>query len=453
MSGSRRDAPGPARHGWPAAAPPVVEPDELPPQPPSPRVKVLHVITRFAGGAGGNTLLAAAGMDPDLYETWIAAGDGGPLWEQARNAGVRCVRLPTMREEISPLNDAAVLWRLFRLMRRERFSVVHTHCSKAGVLGRLAARLARSPVVVHTFHAFAAHPFMSRARGMLYMSLDRLVRPLADRYIAVSPTVAREAVETRLVPPGSIVVVPSGIEQGKIPDGPDSSVRRELGVSADAPVVGWVGRMVPQKAPLHFVQMAALVHATHPDTVFVMVGDAAFETQPLERETRAEASRLEVGIRFLGYRADAPRVASAFDVHVVSSLYEGLGRGLTEAMASGRPVVATAVNGVRDLVAPGSTGLLAPPNDPAALAACVRWMLDHPEERREMGQRGRRRVSGMFDQATMCEMLDRVYAGMLGLPTRVSQPFSYPLIVVPPGTNDHVDESPADRSASPRRMR
>jgi glycosyltransferase involved in cell wall biosynthesis len=346
-----------------------------------------------------------------------------------------------MREEIAPLDDAVVLWQLFRLIHRERFSVVHTHCAKGGFLGRLAARLALAPVVVHTFHAFAAHPFMGTPRRILYLFLDRLVRPLADKYVAVSPSVAREAVEKRLAAPGSIVVVPSGVEMDKVPEGSDPSVRRELGIPRDALVVGWVGRMVPQKAPLHFVRMAAAVRGTHPHTVFVMVGNAAFETQPLERETREEARRLGVDILFLGFRPDAPRVASAFDVHVVSSLYEGLGRGLTEAMASGRPVVATAVNGVRDLVAPGSTGLLAPPGNPAALASCVRWMLDHPEERRQMGARGKSRVSGMFDQATMCATLDRVYSGLLGLPRRAVEHVGYPLLVLPPD----VDPGPAER--------
>jgi len=424
---------------WPSAGPPLVRPEELPPQPPTDRVKVLHVITRFAGGAGANTFLSAAGMDPDVYETWVAGGDGGPLWQRAKEAGVRSVRLPRMRERIAPLDDAIVLWQLFRLIRRERFSVVHTHCSKGGFLGRLAAGLARAPVVVHTFHAFASHSFMGRPRRALYLTLDRLARRFAHRYVAVSPRVAREAVEHRLVPPGSVVVVPSGLEMDQVPDRPDPSVRKELGIPEGAPVVGWVGRMVPQKAPLHFVRMAAIVRETHGDAVFVMVGDASFEAQPLERRTHREARRLGVDIVFTGFRPDAPRIASTFDVYVVSSLYEGLGRGLTEAMASGRPVVATAVNGVRDLVIPGSTGLLARPGDPATLASCVDWMLDHPEESRQMGARGKSCVSGAFDQATMCSMLDRVYSALLGLPEPAPKRPEYPLLVLPPDSEADAD--------------
>jgi glycosyltransferase involved in cell wall biosynthesis len=401
---------------WPAAPPPVVPRDRLPPQPAPGRVKVLHVITRFFGGSGGNTLLSAAGMDHTRYETWVAAAPGGPLWREARQAGVRTVELPRMRERISPLHDLLTLRDLVLLMRRERFTVVHTHCAKAGLLGRLAARLTRVPVVVHTFHAFAVHRFMSAGRRSAYLSLDRLARPLAHHYIAVSPLVGREAVERRLARPGSIVVVPSAVSLDEIPARPDPTVRRGLGIPNDVPVVGTVGRFCRQKAPLDFVRMAALVKQARPDVAFVMVGDATLESAPLERQTRDEAERLGVDVVFTGFRADAPRIAATFDVFVISSLYEGLGRALTEAMASGRPVVATAVNGVPDLVEPGATGLLAAPADPAGLAASVVWLLDHPEHAQRMGQQGRNRVLSFFDPATMCAHLDQLYARLLGLP-------------------------------------
>lgn len=399
---------------WPPAPPAVVPPARLPPQPACDRVKVLHVITRFFGGSGGNTLLSAAGMDNARYETWVAAAPGGPLWQQARQAGVRTVELPHMRERISPMRDLLALRDLVLLTRRERFTVVHTHCAKAGVLGRLAARLTRVPVVVHTFHAFAAHAFMGAPRRAAYLLLDRLARRLAHRYIAVSPRVAREAVERRLAPAGSIVVVPSAVSLDEIPAHPDPLVRHEFGIPEQVPMVGTVGRFCRQKAPLDFVRMAARVKQTHPDVAFVMVGDATLESAPLEQLARDEADRLGVHIVFAGFRADAARIAACFDVFVISSLYEGLGRALTEALAAARPVVATAVNGVPDLVQPGATGLLVEPGDPAGLAANVVWLLDHPEEARRMGRQGRNRVLSFFDPGTMCAQLDQLYAQLLG---------------------------------------
>ncbi|MPZ63261.1 MAG: glycosyltransferase [Propionibacteriales bacterium] len=402
---------------WPPVPPAVVGRDALPPQPDLPKVKVLHVITRFIAGSGGNTLLSATGMDRDQYELWVAAMPGGPLWEQAERCGVRTVHVRHMREQISPVHDLLACFELARLMRRERFSVVHTHCSKAGVIGRVAARIARVPAVVHTFHIFAAHEGLPRWRRWVYLALDRLVRSFAQRYVAVAPRVAWEAVEQRIAPAGTTVVVPSAIELAGVPHRPDPAVvRAELGVPEHAPLVGTVGRIVAQKAPLDFVRMAAQVRAARPDAEFVMVGDTTLESASLEAETRREAKRLGVPIRFTGFRPDAPQIAACLDVYVVPSRYEGLGRAVTEAMASGRPVVATAVNGVPDLVEPGATGLLARPGDPASLAASVLWMLDHPDAARRMGAQGRERVRRYFGQPQMCRALDRIYRELLGLP-------------------------------------
>jgi len=401
---------------WPPAPPAVVPRAALPPQAPPDRIKLLHVITRFAGGSGGNTLTSAMGMDPARYERWIAAAPGGMMWETAEAAGVHTVRLSRMRERIALLDDVQTLFDLVTLMRRERFTVVHTHCAKAGMLGRLAARIVGTPVVVHTFHALPVHDFMSRRRRALYLLLDRLARPLAHQYVAVAPRLARQAVQARIVRPGSITVVPSGVDMEQVPDRPAATTRAALGIPDAASVVGTVGRIVAQKAPLDFVRMAALVKRSRPDTVFVMVGDASQESAPLEKETKEEARRLGVDILFTGYRPDAAAIAAAFDVYVVPSIYEGLGRALTEAMVSGRPVVATSVNGVPDLVEPGATGLLAAPGDHPSLAACVVWLLDNPDAARRMGVQGRNRVLSMFDADTMCRALDSVYSGLLGLP-------------------------------------
>lgn len=403
-----------SRSVWPRVPRRIVPRSRLPKQPELPKVKVLHVITRFIGGSGGNTLLSAAGMDPDRYDVWVAAMPGGQLWEQAAEAGVHCVDVRHMREQIAPRDDLLACLQLVRLMRREKFTVVHTHCSKAGLIARVAARIAGVPVVVHTFHLFAAHDGLSRKRRLAYLLLDRLVRSFAHQYVAVAPRVAQEAVQNRLAPPGRVVVVPSAVALDDIPEDVDPTVRAELGIPEDAPVVGTVGRIVAQKAPLDFVRMCAAVRAVRPDVHFVMVGDATLESAGLEEETRAEAERLDVPVHFTGFRADAPRIATGFDVYCVTSRYEGLGRSVTEAMASGRPVVATAVNGVPDLVEPGCTGLLAPPGDPLAMARTVLWMLDHPAEAVAMGAAGRERVRSHFSTDVMCGALDELYTDLLG---------------------------------------
>jgi glycosyltransferase involved in cell wall biosynthesis len=403
-------------------SPPVVLPaGQFPPGPPPVRVKVLHVITRFEAGAGGNTLLSAVGMDRRRYEVWVAGAAGGPLWQRAERHGIRTVPLPGFRREVAPLADLGVLFQLIRLIRRQRFGVVHLHSAKATFLGRLAALLCRVPVIVVTLHgrdpwwpapdgsATQLREVMSRGLGP-FRFLERVFRPVTHGFVAVSPSVARDAVLARIAASGRTEVVPSAVDLAQIPEDADESVRVELGIPAGVPVVGTVGRLDAQKAPLDFVRMAALVTERRPGTRFVMVGDGE-----LAGEARVLAGRLGVEIVFTGFRLDAARIASAFDVFVVTSLYEGVGRSVTEAMASGRPVVATAVDGVVDLVTPGATGLLATPRDPEELAACVGWLLDHPMEAVQMGAQARSRVRQLFAPERMCAALDEVYSRLLGV--------------------------------------
>ena len=228
-----------------AARPPAGADPAAPAQPVLPHVKVLHVITRFWAGAGGNTLLSAVGMDPDRYETWIAGCPGGPLWERAgRPASPPCSSAGSVRSS-RPVDDIYVLVQLVRLIRRERFAIVHTHSAKGGFLGRLAAWLCRTPVVVHTFHGFSVHDFMSRRKRRGYLLLERAVRRPTHAFFAVSPRVAREAVELRLAPPGTVSVVPSAVELDDSPlQGHAAAACASCSASPHgAPLVGTVGRI------------------------------------------------------------------------------------------------------------------------------------------------------------------------------------------------------------------
>jgi glycosyltransferase involved in cell wall biosynthesis len=405
---------------WMPAPPPVLEPSRLPAGPPRNRIKLLHVITRLEAGAGGNTLLSAIGMDQQRYEVWIAAGGSGPLWDRADQAGLRTARIPEFRREVSPARDTAVLARLVRLIRAERFTIVHVHEAKAGFLGRLAAALCGTPVIVVTLHG--RDPWWRAASGTgtelrevmatrlwLYSALERMARPLTNAFVAVAPTVARDAIQARVAAPGRTDVAASAVDLDTIPYDRDPSVRAELGISLGDPVVGMVGRLDPQKAPLDFVRMAARVADLRPGTRFVVVGDGELKPDMLQL-----ARSLGVEVQFTGFRHDAARLASAFDVFVVSSLYEGVGRSVTEAMASGRPVVATAVDGLVDLVTHGATGLLTAPRDPEGLAARVVWLLDHPEEAARMGEQARDLVRALFAPERMCMVLDEIYSSLLG---------------------------------------
>lgn len=173
-------------------------------------------------------------MDPARYEVWIAGVPGASSGTGPGPHGVRTVEIPGFRHTLTPV-DLVVLWRLTRLVRDERFTVVHTHSAKGGFLGRLAARLCHTPVVVHTFHGVSFHPYQSRSRRLLYRRLERVTRRFTHRFLAVAPRVAEQAVEERLAPPGAVRVVPSAVELAHIPERFDPVARRVLGAPQATP--------------------------------------------------------------------------------------------------------------------------------------------------------------------------------------------------------------------------
>jgi glycosyltransferase involved in cell wall biosynthesis len=250
---------------------------------------------------------------------------------------------------------------------------------------------------------------MPAHKRWLFHRVERALCRITDAFVAVSPTVARDAVRAGIATPGRISVAPSAVEVPTRGSAPEARIRRELGIPADAPLIGTVGRIGAQKCPLDFVRMAARVHDRFPDARFVIVGEGEL-ADAVERL----AKELDVPLLLTGYRADAALVAAAFDVYVVSSRYEGVGRAVTEALASGRPVVATAVDGVVDLVVHGSTGLLVAPRDVDGLASATSWLLEHPGEAVAMGLQGRMLVHKLFSRERMCAALDEVYQQLLG---------------------------------------
>jgi glycosyltransferase involved in cell wall biosynthesis len=382
-----------------------------------PKIKVLHVVARLAGGGGANVVASARGADRDRYEMWIFGGDReseDALWAAAAAGGVRVVISAGMGPGRN-LADAASLLRLIRIMRTERFTIVHTHSRKAGVIGGIAARICRVPVVVHSFHT---HVFTGAVQSPPYGRVEPLVRRLAHAHIAVSPGVARQAIEAKAAKPGQIKVVASGIDLAGIPRGFDPAARKALGVPGDVTLIGTVGRIASEKAHADFVRMAAQVCVTHPATAFVIVGDG-----PLASSVRDLAAGLGVELIMTGYRPDADRLCAGFDIFVMTSVREGLGRALLEALASARPCVATAVDGIPDLIAHGVTGLLVTPGDPTSAAQAVRWMIDNPADAAKLGHNGRRRVRhprSPFTTEAMCASIDRCYRNLLGLPDEIA---------------------------------
>ncbi len=365
------------------------------------RTRLLHVITHLGpGGATDNTLLTVAGLDRARYQVDLVAGPG-ELADRARAAADRLVVVPALRRALGTAADLRAAATLGRLVGG--YDVVHTHTAKAGVLGRLAARARRVPVVVHTIHAFPVHDRMPWWQRGPLLAAERLAGRCADRIVALCQANADEALALRIARPGQLRVVVSGVPVAALAAGDGRRARAALGIPAEAPVVGSVTRFMAQKAPLDLVAAARRVLAARADAHMLVVGDG-----PLRPQVQTAVGG-EPRIRLLGLRDDVPDLLAAMDVVAFSSLWEGLGRALTEAVLAGRPVVATAVNGVPDLVVDGVTGYLTPAGRPDLLADRILDVLARPDRGAAMGRAGAARVAGRFDVRDMLAGLDAVY--------------------------------------------
>lgn len=375
------------------------------------RRAIIHIITRLdSGGSARNTFLTVLGHDRRRFQAGLAYGrvESATDLETLRQAGVGLFEIPTLVRDIKPAMDLRAVLALWSLLRRERPAIVHTHTSKAGAVGRIAAWLARVPVVIHTPHGHVFYGYYGRVMSGLIRLVEWALAKITDRIVTLTDRGAQEHVRFKIAGPGKFTAVSSGIPLGTFRSvRVDRAVKRkELGLPPEGPVVGTVGRLVPVKGHIWLVRAVPFVVAEFPEARFVLVGEG-----PLGADLRKLAEGLGVGrhVVFLGTRWDVPECLGAFDLFVLSSLNEGMGRALVEAMAVGLPVVATRVGGVPDVVAHGTTGLLVPPQDAEALAAAVLELLRDRKRMAAFGEAARRSIDERFDVETMVDNLERLY--------------------------------------------
>jgi glycosyltransferase involved in cell wall biosynthesis len=390
------------------------------PRPSPPPIRVLHVITRLiVGGAQENTLLSVEGLDrlPEFEVTLATGLDDGPegsLLDRARRT-TRLVVIPELGRSIDPWADIVAFFKLYRLIRRGRYQIVHTHSSKAGVLGRLAARLAGTPIVVHTLHSLVFHDYQPWIVNRLWWVVKKLCAPMTDHYVSVSRRIADRAIAERIAPADKFTTIYSGMELQWFLDArvDGDAVRREFGIPPGAPVVGKIARLFPLKGHDQLLDAAPAIVERCPGVRFLLVGDGVLYDHLRERARRTGILDHFV---FAGLvpRERIPEMIAVMDVAVHTSLREGLARVLPQALAMGKPCVSFDLDGAPEVVIPDETGYLVRPGDAAGLADAVVRLLGDAELRRRMGEAGRRRVDPAFRADTMVQHIAKVYAGLMG---------------------------------------
>ena len=383
------------------------------------KIKILRVIARLnIGGPAIHVVLLSAGMNRGRFESLLISGSEnageGSMLDYALSHGVQPVMIPEIVGEFSlGPRELRALVRLYRLMRQERPQVVHTHTAKAGFVGRLAARLARVPVVVHTFHGHVLHGYYGPHKTQLLCRMERGLACLTDRIITVSEQVKRDLVTYGVAAADHIQVISLGLELDPFLDSSRyrGAFRRELQLNGVERLVGIVGRIFPIKNHHLFLEAAALVAREDPAARFVIVGDGTLRPA-LER--RAQEMGIADRVIFTGWRRDLPDIYADLDVLAVTSNNEGTPVSAIEAMAAGCPVVATHVGGLPDLISEGKTGYLVPPGNAPAVATALLRVLHQPEMARCMGETARRAARERFSAQRLITDMEQLYLELLG---------------------------------------
>ncbi len=378
---------------------------------------VLHPITRLiVGGAQENTMYTAALLDSDRFRVEVLSGPQtgaeGSLIEEVRARGIPLTILPSLVRQISPPRDLLTLWKLTRWMRQRGYTIVHTHSSKAGILGRIAAKLAGVPIIVHTIHGWSFHDHMSPLKRRGFILLERLAASFTDAMIVVAKPDIDKGLGKGIGRSTQYHLIRSAIPLDAFdPANVDRVVvRRELGLPLDAPILGNVGRFSAQKNPLDWVRVAGEVARAMPQARFLLVGDG-----PLRSEVEAALVAEAIADRTVltGLRRDVPRMLAAIDVFLLTSLWEGLPRVIPQALAMRVPVVVNRADGTAEAVIHGKTGFLCAPGALALMADyCVRLLAD-PDLRAALGQRGREFALRDFDVRQMVAQIAALYETLL----------------------------------------
>jgi glycosyltransferase involved in cell wall biosynthesis len=376
-------------------------------------LRVLHVITRLVvGGAQENTLATVAGLRARDHDVTLVTGPSegpeGSLLLRARRLRIAPIVIPEMVREISPVRDAVALARLYRLISNGGFDVVHTHTSKAGVLGRIAARLAGAPAVVHTPHGHVFDGYFGRVSSRLFVEVERILADRTDAMIAISDRCRADHLRLGVGSPERFVTIPSGIPA---PPQDRDAARGAMGLDGGELAIGCVGRLAPVKGQAILLDAFARLARRRSDARLVLVGDG-----PCRDELHAMAARLNLDgtVRFLGLRDDASALLAGFDLYVQPSLNEGMGRALAQAMAVGVPVIATDAPGPAALIGTGGAGLLVPAGDPGALAAAIESQLHDEPRRLVAGESARKRAVEFWNEDDMVDAIEALYFRLLG---------------------------------------
>jgi glycosyltransferase involved in cell wall biosynthesis len=386
--------------------------------------KAIHIITRLdMGGSAQNTLLTCLGLS-EKYNVTLAHGlsheshmtgaesrSVAKIVVETEKKGVNVIPLSALIRKINPIKDLRAFISLWRLIIREKPAIVHTHSSKAGILGRWAAKMAGVRCIIHTPHGHVFYGHFGSLTSRLFLLMEKLSALITDCMIALTEGEKKDYIELLNLRPASIEIIHSGVDINRYMKTRIKIKEKKisLGLNPKKLVVGTVGWLLSIKGPMVLLKAMGRIWQKHSDVELVYVGKGE-----LEEELKTESFRMGVSdsVTFLGWRNDVHEIMPVFDLFVLPSLNEGMGRVLVEAMASGKPVVGSNVGGIPDLIKNGHNGFLVEPGDEIDLSVAIEKVLTDTKMRDEMGRKGKT-MARNFGVERMVEKIDDLYATLL----------------------------------------
>jgi len=383
-------------------------------------LRIMHISTRLIlGGSQENTVLSCEGQSDAGHEVALVFGpiygpEGSLLERVKKHGGIETIETPNLVRELAPRKDLRCFRDLRRIIRGWKPDVVHTHSSKAGILGRAAAWKERIPCVIHTIHGLAFHRYMSTWRNAIYIASERWAAKRCHRIVCVADAMRDQALAAHIGRPEQYITVYSGMETGRFisPEWDREGVRHDLGLSGDDFVLGTIARLAELKG--HDDLLDALEPLMHdrPNLKLLWVGDGWWADRLLGR-VREMGLADRVITTGLVPPEEIPKYLQAMDCLAHPSYREGLPRTVPQALLNGKPAIAYDVDGTKEVCLDGETGRLIAPGDLTGLRESVQWMMDHPAERQAMGQRGRDLCRERFAASRMVEHLEGIYRDVL----------------------------------------
>ncbi|MFQ5901527.1 MAG: glycosyltransferase family 4 protein [Thermodesulfobacteriota bacterium] len=373
-------------------------------------MKVLHIITRLDRGGPPEVLFRLAKDTKQKgVDVVILTGPSKEPEEELKGfeerTGIPVHLILQLRRKVSPLRDLLALFSLIMAIKKESPDIIHTHTSKAGFIGRIAGRICGIKSIVHTPHGHILYGYFGKHKTWFFVQLERIASCFCKKIITLTSFEKDDYIRLNIAKEGQLVPIHCGVEVKQLTqkDSKVRSIKDELGF--EGKLIGWVGRFVEIKGCFDFIDACKIVAEDFNGVGFLMVGDG-----DLMSKIKEKVNQLPFKDRFFlpGYRKDIQRIMSGVDIYVLTSLNEGLGLVLVEAMAAGKPVVATNVGGVSEVVLDGKTGILVPPEEPEVIAAAIERLLTNPDLMKSFGRTGRERAR-LFDVDEMVDKTLKLY--------------------------------------------